>query len=76
MNFTFEWHYNRPGKEGIAGAVLAETQTRATEIVKEYLFNHFHVIITESSNEALYVWPSRDEWMWKSFDPNWPIIAY
>lgn len=76
MNFTFEWRYSRPGKQGIAGIVLAENRVRATEIIKEYLFNHLHMVATERHNEALYVWSSRDEWTWKSFDPNWPIIVY
>ncbi len=72
MNFTFEWHYSRPGKQGIAGAVLAENQTRAMKRVCDYL----HIVISENSNKTLYVWPSRNEWTWKNVDPDCPIIVY
>lgn len=76
MKFTFEWHYSRPGKQGIAGAVLAENQVQATEIIKGYLFNHLHMVVTERPNEALYIWPPRGEWTWRNVDPDWPIIVY
>ena len=76
MNFTFEWHYSRPGKQGIAGAVIAENQTRAIEIIKKYLFNHFHMAVTERPNKALYVWTSREEWDWVNADPNCHVIVY
>lgn len=72
MNFTFGWHYSRPGEPGIAGAVLAENLSQAMKRVCDYL----HIVIPENSNETLRVWTSREEWNWANADPNCHIIVY